>query len=185
MPSIPDSAAKVSGETRGSSAAPVHVASRRKPRTPAEQPAGIRQTNSTDRHVAPVVASAPVAELPAPATRPRPQAVALQRALDPPTGRFFERNDVDQSPQVATRVEPQLPANLVARAQNDVVVVRVLVSRTGHPFRINLLRASRLGRSADEAVVAAVTQWTFSPAMKRGEPVNCWYNIGVPLGRAN
>jgi TonB family protein len=111
--------------------------------------------------------------------------VAAQRAPEAPTGRVFERNDVDQSPQVATRVAPQLPAKLSARAQNDVVVVRVLVSRTGRPFRINLLRGSRLGRSADEAVVAAVTQWTFSPAMKRGEAVNCWYNIGVPLGRTN
>ena len=118
-------------------------------------------------------------------TRPPSQAVTAQREPEPPTGRFFERNDVDQSPQVATRVEPQLPAHLAARAQNDVVVVRVLVSRTGHAFRINLLRGSRLGRSADDAVVAAVTQWTFSPAIKRGEPVNCWFNIGVPLGRAN
>jgi hypothetical protein len=61
----------------------------------------------------------------------------------------------------------------------------VLVSRTGHPHRISLLRGSRLGRSSDEAVVAAVTRWTFSPARKRGEPVNCWYNIGVPLGQSN
>jgi TonB family protein len=108
-----------------------------------------------------------------------------QGAPAPPTGRFFERIDVDQSPQIATRVEPQIPANLSARAKNEVVVVRVLVSRTGHPFRINLLRGSRLGRSADDAVVAAVNQWTFSPAVKRGEPVNCWFNIGVPLGRAD
>jgi hypothetical protein len=39
-----------------------------------------------------------------------------------------------------------------------------------------------MGRPLDEAVVAAVTQWTFSPARKRGEAVSCWYNIGVPLG---
>jgi TonB family protein len=103
----------------------------------------------------------------------------------PPTGKFFERNDVDEPPQIATRVEPQLPADLPARSTNAVVVVRLLVSRTGHPFRVSLLRGSALGRSADEAVVAAVARWTFSPAKKRGEPVNCWYNIGVPLGHAN
>jgi sugar/nucleoside kinase (ribokinase family) len=76
-------------------------------------------------------------------------------------------------------------ADLPARTRNDVVVVRVLVSRTGHPFHVSLLRGSRLGRSSDDAVVAAVMQWTFSPARKRGEPVNCWYNIGVPLGQAD
>ena len=185
MPTIPDSAMKVPAATRASSAGPAQAAARRKPRTPAQQAAGARQTNVSNRQVAPVVGSVPAAEIPAPVTRPPSPAVTAQRAPDPPTGRFFERTDVDQSPQVATRVEPQLPAKLSARAKNDVVVVRVLVSRSGHPFRINLLRGSRLGRSADEAVVAAVTQWTFSPAMKRGEPVNCWYNIGVPLGRTN
>jgi type II secretion system protein J len=71
------------------------------------------------------------------------------------------------------------------RLRNGTVVVRVLVSRTGHPFNVSLLRGSMLGRPSDEAVVAAVTQWTFSPATKQGEPVNCWFHIGVPLGRAN
>jgi hypothetical protein len=47
------------------------------------------------------------------------------------------------------------------------------------------LRRSKVGRSLDDAVVAAVTQWTFSPARKRGEAVSCWYNIGVPLDRGN
>ena len=107
------------------------------------------------------------------------------RASAPPTGRFFERNDVDEPPQVATRVTPKLPANVPARLRNGTVVVRVLVSRTGHPFRVSLLRGSGLGRPSDEAVIAAVTQWTFSPAKKRGEPVNCWFNIGVPLAQAN
>jgi hypothetical protein len=101
-------------------------------------------------------------------------------AREAPLGRFFEPTDVDESPQVATRVEPQVPGDL-----NDIVVVRVLVSQTGYPFRVNLLRRSKLGRSLDDAVIAAVTQWTFSPARKRGEAVSCWYNIGVPLGRAN
>jgi TonB family protein len=79
------------------------------------------------------------------------------------------------------RVEPQLPSNLPVRQLNDIVVVRVLVSQTGHPFRISLLRRSKLGPSWDRAVVEAVEQWTFSAARKGGEPVSCWYNIGVPL----
>ena len=69
--------------------------------------------------------------------------------------------------------------------RNGTVVVRVLVSRTGHASSVSLLRGSTLGRSSDEAVIAAVTQWTFSPAKKQGEPVNCWFNIGVPLAQAN
>jgi protein TonB len=102
-----------------------------------------------------------------------------------PLGRFFEPNDVDVSPTVARRIEPQLPADLKSRAVNDTVIVRVLVSQTGDPSRVTLLRKSKQGRSLDDAVVAAVTQWRFSPAKRRGEAVSSWYNIGVPLGQSN
>jgi periplasmic protein TonB len=101
-----------------------------------------------------------------------------------PNGKLFERSDVDESPRVVNRVEPKLPANLKA-IRNDVVVVRVLVSQSGHPFRVSLLRGSRLGRSLDDAVVAAVTKWTFMPAKRKGEAVSCWLNFGVPLVRAD
>jgi TonB family protein len=104
-------------------------------------------------------------------------------APTPPAGRLFEPVDVDESPRVATRVEPQLPDDLAKRFPQDVVIVRVLVSPSGHPFRVSLLRRSRGGRSLDDAVVAAVSQWTFSPARKRGEAVSCWMNFGVPIGR--
>lgn len=177
------SEAKTVAENRASGIAPSKAAALPKPTTAAGRRRAVRQEGSSDQHVAPVVAPAPAPETPAPVpTKPR---ALVAGSPVPPTGRFFERNDVDEPPQIATRVEPQLPANLPARPHNDVVVVRVLVSSTGHPFRVSLLRGSRLGRSSDEAVVAAVTRWTFSPAKKRGESVNCWYNIGVPLGKAN
>jgi hypothetical protein len=181
------SAANVVAENRTSAMAPAQAEARPKPRTAAGRRGAVRQANSSDQRVVPVVAPTPAPETPAPVPTRPPALVAAEspRVLAPPTGRFFERSDVDESPQIATRVAPRLPANLPVRPRNDIVVVRLLVSRTGHPFRVSLLRGSRLGRSSDEAVVAAVTQWTFSPAKKRGEPVNCWYNIGVPLGQAN
>jgi TonB family protein len=114
-----------------------------------------------------------------------PPVAADPRPVEAPIGKLFEPTDVDQSPKVATRVAPQLPADLPVDSLNDVVVVRVLVSQTGHPSRVSVLRGSRLGRSLDDAVVAAVKQWAFSPAMKRGEAVSSWYNIGVPLGGAS
>ena len=123
------------------------------------------------------LADSPVAELPPVAAPPRIVAPT------PPTGRMFEPADVDETPRIATRVEPQLTDDIVKHFPNDVVVVRVLVSQSGHPFRISLLRHSLGGRSLDDAVVAAVSQWTFSPARKRGEAVSCWMNIGVPVGR--
>jgi periplasmic protein TonB len=147
----------------------------------------VRQANSSNQRVVPVVApAAPPATLaPVPASPTAAVAVNSPRASAPPVGRLFERKDVDQPPQVATRVAPKLPANVPDHMRNGTVVVRVLVSRTGHASSVSLLRGSMLGRSSDEAVIAAVTQWTFSPAKKQGEPVNCWFNIGVPLAQAN
>ena len=183
-PPEPPAAPKVVAENRPSANPSSKAAASPKPRTVAARGRAVRQ-NPSDQRAVPVAAPAPAPaqETPAPVAT-RPPALAAGSPA-PPTGRFFERSDVDEPPQIATRVEPQLPANLPGRSANAIAVVRVLVSQTGHPFRVSLLRGSMLGRSADEAVVAAVTRWTFSPAKKRGEPVNCWYNIGVPLGQAN
>jgi len=183
------SAAEASTKGRESTpAAPQAAASARLKGTTSARPPG-DQPNPSTRQVAAVVAPGPATEARAPVVAPPrqvPVAAEPQRSIEreAPIGRFFEPTDVDQSPQIATRVEPRLP-DLPVRAVNDVVVVRVLVSQTGHPFRVNLLRRSKVGRSLDDAVVAAVTQWTFAPARKRGEAVSCWYNIGVPLGQAN
>jgi TonB family protein len=96
-------------------------------------------------------------------------------------GRLFDAPEVDEAPRILTRIEPRLPSDLQGRPSADVVIVRVLVSQAGHPFRVMLLRRSRLGPSADEAVIAAVKRWTFSAARRKGEPVSCWYNLAVPL----
>jgi len=145
-----------------------------KPKTPAApvQPA------------ATAVAAAPAPPTPAPEPAPAPPQPAVTAQLAPapeaPSGKLFDPSDVDETPRISGRVAPQLPGNL-PRTANDVVVVRILVSQSGHAFRVNLLRKSRLGPAADEAVVAAVKQWTFSPARKRGEAVSCWFNVGVSL----
>jgi len=149
------------------------------------RPAPKTKTAVPAQPAATAVAAAPAPApppAPEPAPAPQPPVVAAQVAPVPeaPSGKLFEPSDVDETPRISGRVAPQLPGNL-ARTSNDVVVVRILVSQSGHAFRVNLLRRSRLGPAADEAVVAAVRQWTFSPARKRGEAVSCWLNVGVPL----
>jgi protein TonB len=101
-----------------------------------------------------------------------------------PVGPFFELRDVTETPKVALRVEPQLPDDLRDRQLNEVVIVRVLVTQSGHPLMVNLLRRSKVGASLDNAIVAAVKRWTFVPARKRGEAVSCWYHVGVPVTSA-
>jgi len=149
----------------------------------------VRKADAARRPVALQAAPVPVvqglAALPAAAIAAPQPAAELPRAVTPrpPAGRLFEPGDVDESPRVATRVSPQVSDEMLKRYPKDVVVVRVLVSQTGHPFRVSLLRHSLGGRPVDDAVVAAVSSWTFSPARKRGEAVSCWMNFGVPIGQ--
>ena len=133
----------------------------------------------------------PAVEVPALLSERASVPPAVQEAVPLPTvppeapqRPFFEPTDVTESPRVATRVEPRLPEDLLNHPMNDVVVVRLLVSQTGHPFRVSLLRRSKAGLQLDDAVMAAVNQWTFSPAVRKGQAVSSWYNLGVPIGGA-
>ena len=157
-------------------------------RSTAKVPPKSAKPNGSMRLASPVTAPAPVAAAPVPevappapvaAPEPKPEAPAA------PMGPFFETRDVNETPRIATKVEPQVPDDLRDRPLNEIVIVRVLVTQTGQPHMINLLRRSKAGPSLDNAIVAAVKQWTFVPARKRGEAVSCWYHVGVPVNRAN
>jgi protein TonB len=114
-----------------------------------------------------------VTSAPAPPPPPPPQD-------DPtPTGPVFEVAQVDMRPDIASRVDPVMPSHLSARRVEDVVVLRVLVSAGGSASEIRVLRRARVDAALDAAAIAAVRQWRFVPARKKGQAVRCWYNIGV------
>jgi TonB family protein len=93
----------------------------------------------------------------------------------------FDTSEVDVRPEVTRRVEPSYPEVARERGLEDIVVVRVLVSSTGRPFDARMLRRSKVDPAFDQAAMAAVKQWTFSPARKRDRTVACWLNVGVPF----
>jgi Gram-negative bacterial TonB protein C-terminal len=140
------------------------------------------------RLAGPVTAPAPVSAAPVPEVAPPAPVAAPEPKTEAPAapiGQFFETRDVNEAPKIATKVEPQVPDDLRGRPLNEIVIVRVLVTQTGHAHMVNLLRRSKAGSSLDNAIVAAVKQWTFVPARKRGEAVSCWYHVGVPVNQAN
>jgi hypothetical protein len=154
----------------------------------AKVPPKSTKPNSSMRLATPVSAPAPVVAAAAPEVAPpAPVAVPEPKPEAPPApiGQFYETRDVNDAPRIATKVEPQVPDDLRDRPLNEIVIVRVLVTQTGHAHMVNLLRRSKAGPSLDNAIVAAVKQWTFVPARKRGEAVSCWYHVGVPVSKAN
>jgi TonB family protein len=132
--------------------------------------------------LAPAIVTPNVTALPSAPVEPEPAPLPADPSAAPAAGPFFELNDVDRPPKVATRVDAALPASMQGQVSNEIVVVRVLVSQTGRPALVSLLRHSRSGLALDEAVIAAVKQWTFTPAVKRGQNVSCFYHVGVPVG---
>jgi protein TonB len=137
------------------------------------------------------VTAPPPAALPAsvavPVASPPPAPAAAEpRAAEAPTplGPFFELSQVDQPPQVSERIEPDLPLQLQTGRISEIVIARVLVSQAGHPVLVTLLRRSKFGVELDDAVVAAVKRWSFTPATKRGAPVSCYMQVAVTMRRA-
>jgi TonB family protein len=156
---------------------------RTKPTTVVAPAKDVRSSTLSTRQVAAAPAPEPVLEAPAPVVvaPSAPEVVVSTPPPAAPSGQFFETTDVGESPQVTKRVEPRLPDELRNHPLNEILVVRVLVSQSGHPYRISLLRKSKTGPQLDKAVIAAVNQWTFTPAKRRGEAVSCWMNLGVPV----
>jgi protein TonB len=123
---------------------------------------------------APVVA-APAAAAPPPATTIRAEAI--------PLGQVYEVSQVDERPQVTSRFDPVLPARLAGTPQ-VVVIVRVLVSPSGRAVDANTVRNPIKDDGLSAAATATVKQWSFNPARKKGQPVSCWFNVGVPFKSA-
>jgi protein TonB len=170
-------------------AAPVRSAQPAPPNKtrPAAKPAAGQSSAARNRVAVPAPAPAPepipAASVSVPTVTAHPEAApsAGSSPSAAPQGPFYEPTQVNEAPRVVTRVEPAVPEDLRSRARNEIVVIRMLVSQSGRPSRVSLLRRSKTGPRLDDAVIAAVNQWTFSPAKKRGEAVSCWFNMGVPV----
>lgn len=83
---------------------------------------------------------------------------------------------VEESPGALTKVAPEYPD--AAREANieGTVVVQALIGRDG------LVKETKVVNSVpelDASAVAAVEQWTFTPAKNKGEPVAVWVAIPV------
>jgi protein TonB len=112
--------------------------------------------------------------VPAPAA-PAPPAIGSAAV------RIYQAVEVDVRPEVLTQLPPVYPDDAAKQNVQDVVVLQVLVDTAGRPESVKLLRGSRKAPALDSAATAAVRQWTFKPAKKNGQPVPCWFNVGVPF----
>ncbi len=107
-----------------------------------------------------------VAQAPPTATQPPPPTATPPPAHEVPPG-------------ILKIVKPIYPPVALQARIGGLVVLRVLVSETGQPIQVEVLRGATGG--LNEAAVAAVKQWKFTPARKGDTPVQAWTTVPIPF----
>jgi protein TonB len=77
-------------------------------------------------------------------------------------------------PVLIKKVEVNLPQSLRRRGNERLVIVEAVISRQGDVHDVRVLKSSP---GLDEAVIQAVRQWKYKPAMKDGRPVAVYLTV--------
>jgi TonB family protein len=120
----------------------------------------------------------PITEPPAlPLARPTETPVPARRAAQ--VGDLVPLEEADLPPRVARVVKPAYPPIALRQKIGGIVVLRVLVTESGSPSQVEVVRGVRGGIT--EAAVAAVRRWSFEPARKDGVAVKTWTTVPIPF----
>ncbi len=84
---------------------------------------------------------------------------------------LFPFNAVEVKPEPLSCVGPQLTPQLKELKKKASVVVEFVISKTGDTEFPVVLQSS--DARFNDVCLAAVKQWKFKPALKKGMPVNC------------
>jgi protein TonB len=105
-------------------------------------------------------------------------AVKPPREDDIAEKRIFSRHEVDQRPMVLHRVTPNLLGSQVSLLATPRVVFLVVVTPDGTVGEVRLLQSSQ-DEFFDKAMMDAIREWRFSPAIRKGRKVNCWVQQAI------
>ncbi|MDQ8204773.1 energy transducer TonB [Pelagicoccus sp. SDUM812003] len=84
--------------------------------------------------------------------------------------RVYERSEVDTPPKPIKRFEPKLPSHLKNAEYRAFVQYRI--TQDGSATNVIVLDCDL--PEAIPAIRVAIRKWKFKPAMKDGQPVECW-----------
>jgi TonB family protein len=89
------------------------------------------------------------------------------------------RESVDRPPVAIEMAPPVYPVEALRARIRGIVTLDVLVSETGAPLEVRVIRRARGGLT--ESAVDAVRRWRFRPATRHGVAVATWTEIEVPF----
>lgn len=131
----------------------------------------------------PPVAQQPVVDVPLPDIPPIttpvetitvPPATEVPPSTEPSTPAVIEAKSLS----VTRRVEPVYPPASRRLDEHGAVRLKVLVDERGRPREVQIAKSSGFDR-LDQAAVAAVRRWQFSPAMQESRAVTAWTQVNV------
>jgi len=122
-------------------------------------------------------AAAIAAFTPTPAPTEAPIAAPEPTKTPPPTATPMPAREIP--PAILKVVKPIYPPVALQAHVRGLVILRVLVSETGQPIEVEVVRPGNAGLT--EAAVAAVKKWTFSPARKGDVAVRAWTTVPIPF----
>lgn len=120
---------------------------------PVEQPGFDLGASLTGIEIGGIAGGDPVAPPPPPPARPK-EPVRVGGVIQPPTR--------------LVNVNPVYPPIALASRREGIVILEALIAEDGSIRDVRLLRPAPL---FEEAAIAAVRQWRFSPTLLNGEPV--------------
>lgn len=102
-----------------------------------------------------------------PPTAPTPAAVTVPA----------EPVRVEQFPVKIQHVQPNYPADARARRIQGVVILDVVLDRTGRVSSVQVLQSPDV--SLENAAIEAVRQWEYAPTLVNGQPVSIILTVTV------
>jgi protein TonB len=130
------------------------------------------QTSSNELQAKKAVATEALSHQPSPVPAPKTQAVAAPKT-DAGTGTASESGLGDGDVKIALqKVFPYPKPDLSAlpHGTRGDVILNAVIDAKGNISELTLLKG--LGPEIDNAVIATVKQWSYSPATKNGVPVS-------------
>ena len=82
-----------------------------------------------------------------------------------------------KAPVVVERVNPQYPEEARQARVSGIVILALLIDKTGVVRDVTVLKP--LPKGLSEAATEAVRQWKFQPATRKGEPVGVLFNLTI------
>ena len=96
-----------------------------------------------------------------------------------PPARDYESYELDRPPKPVKTVDPEYPQMARRTGKVGRVVLRILITKNGQVAQVKVIQGPGAGLGFEDAAVAAVKQWRFSPPTVHGTPVDVWADLPI------